>query len=353
MARHGGLRLTRVGWWFLIFAAIVAISASNTGNNGLYLVLAVMGGALVVSWIMARFNLSGLEASLEPPSEAFANHPVHLRLELRNTSRWAGRWWLLAGVAPGDLEGPAFEKSAKPSRQRGSQVLVSRLAPGAAEHGFLELFVRRRGRRRLRAIHAFSLFPLGFFRGGTRCPVETEFLVYPEIFDASPLRHEEKGKAGDEPTRRIGWGHELFSLRPYRHGDDPRAIHWKQSARVGELIFTEHETEENRRLAIIFDNAVGELTGDGRRRFERLVSEAATAAIDFLDEGYEVELLTRGEYLPFGGGSRQRRRILEVLALVEPVPKVPKTLEPPQPRAAALRLGLHFQEELHREAAAP
>src|SRR5581483_578512 len=92
-------------------------------------------------------------------------------------------------------------------------------------------------------------------------------------------------------------------------GDDPRRIHWKQTARTGSMIFTEREAEEGRRLSIVFDNAVGELaTPESRARFERLVSEAATAAVDYLGRGFEVELRTRDERLAFASGGPSSRR---------------------------------------------
>ncbi len=53
------------------------------------------------------------------------------------------------------------------------------------------------------------------------------------------------------------------------------------------------------------------------------MSEAATAAVDHLARGYEVELVTRDQALPFAGGARQRLAVLEALALVEPRPPAP------------------------------
>ncbi len=205
----------------------------------------------------------------------------------------------------------------------------------------LEVLVRRRGRHVVSRARVTSLFPLGFFRKGRRCPVAAELLVYPEIFSASAAWPAQAGKTGDEPSRRAGWGYDLFGLRSFRHGDDPRSIHWKQSARLGSLVWKEHEAEENRRLLIVFDNAVGELPSDAeRQRFERLVSEAATAALDHLANGFEVALVTRGTSISYAAGARQRRKILEALALVEAVPEAARPLRAPEPDLPHLRLAM-------------
>jgi len=150
-----------------------------------------------------------------------------------------------------------------------------------------------------------------------------------------------RGGAGNEASPRRGWGHELAGLRPFRTGDDPRAIHWKQTARTGAFVFKESASEESRRLAIIFDNAAGTLEDAAERvRFERLVSEGATAAVDALGRGWEVELVTRQVTVPFAGGRQQRRKILETLALVEPVADTSAMLTPSTPGVRQLRLAM-------------
>jgi uncharacterized protein (DUF58 family) len=129
-------------------------------------------------------------------------------------------------------------------------------------------------------------------------------------------------------------------LRRFRPGDDPRAIHWKQTARTGQLIYMERQADESRRLSILFDNGVGELAGEEQQaRFERLVSEAATAAVDYLARRYYVELVARDFALPFGAGERHRRAVLEALALIEPAARRAEPLAGSAPAVPQLRLG--------------
>ncbi|HEX9735067.1 MAG TPA: DUF58 domain-containing protein [Thermoanaerobaculia bacterium] len=304
----GPLRLTKVGLWFLAFALVVAAAAANTGNNGLFLVLSAMVGTLLVSGVLAGRNVRGLEVALAARGEVFANRPARLDLEIRSRG-WLPRWLLLSTVDPDEVEAPGADPVP-------AAYLVPYLEPGRTVCGQLELMPRRRGRRRIRRVHVSSLFPLGFFRKGRRYSAELEILVYPEVLAPSPQVPEQLGQAGERAVRRAGWGHDLFGLRRFRHGDDPRGIHWKQSARTGDLVYKQREAEENRRLLIVLDNAAGFGSREDQA-FERLVSEAATAALDFLEQGYEVGLATREGALPFAAGPRQRRAILETLALIE------------------------------------
>ncbi len=319
-----GIRITQVGLWYVLLALITAVAATNTGNNALYLVLALMLGALVVSGVASRTNVRGLAVEVMPPHEVFANRPFSVDLKLQNTSPLLGRWLLL--VSLGRQEQP---------------LLVPYLPRRGRSRGQVEMLVKTRGPYRFGHAHVASVFPFGFFRKGLRFKTGVEVLVYPELFPAAAPRHESSSPIGNQTIRRAGWGHDLHALRLFRRGDDPRGIHWKQTARTGQLVYLEREAERSRRLAVVFDNAVGELPDEAaRQRFERLVSEAATAAVDALARGYEVQLVMRDRTLPFAAGPRQRVAVLEALALVGAVPRRPEPLVVADPRVPVLRVAM-------------
>jgi uncharacterized protein (DUF58 family) len=215
------------------------------------------------------------------------------------------------------------------------------LAKGERRQGALELTVNRRGRLRIGYLHLSSIYPLGLFRKGMRYRVDLEMLVYPQLLSADEYRIQGGGPVGEHPSRKPGSGHELLTLRAFREGDDRRHIHWKQSARTGDLIFMEKEAEKGQRVSVLFDNGVGSLAdGQEAMRFERLVSEAATAAHHFLEKGYEVELITRGGVIGFSRGQGHRRRILEALALIAPTVAESLPLVGSDPEAQGLMFAL-------------
>lgn len=321
-----GIRITTVGLWYVLLTVLVAIAATNTGNNALYMVLALMFSVLILSGLVSRENVRGLEAALDSPGEVFANRPFALGFTLRSRALVFPRWFLLFTLS----------RSAQP-------LLIPYLPRRGKSVGQLEILVTTRGFHRFPFVHVSSLFPFGFFRKGVRYRVDFEVLVFPELFPAGGTRLEETEQVGDDAGRRGGWGHDLHALRSFRRGDDPRGIHWKQTARTGQLIFTERATERSRRLAILFDNAVGELKDPAEQsRFERLVSEAATIAVDHLGRGYEIELVTRDRTLGFAGGPRQRLAVLETLALIQPRAREGEPLVSSDSRAPLLRVHLEL-----------
>lgn len=319
-----GIRITKVGLWYILLAVLVAIPAANTGNNGLYMVEASLLGLLVVSGVASRQNLRRLEVELSRPEEVYAHQAFNLGYAIRNGGRlWGRRFLVIAGIGAG-----------KP-------VLIPHLPRGASRRGILELIANRRGVLRIPYLHLSSIYPLGLFRKGMRHRVGVELLVFPRLLDAEEYRIPAGGPVGEQPSRRPGTGHELLSLRGFRPGDDRRGIHWKQTARTGELVYMEREAERGARLSILFDNATGELAdAAAKERFERLVSEAATAAHHFLENGHEVELITRGQVVGFGCGPGHRRRILETLALVAPTDDNRLPLAGTDPGTSCLRYSL-------------
>jgi uncharacterized protein (DUF58 family) len=330
-----GIRITTVGLWFVLLTFLVAIAATNTGNNSLYTVLALMFAVLIVSGVLSRENVRKLEVELAQPGEVFANRLFALGFTLRSRSRLTPRWFLLFTVS----------KTAQP-------LLVPYLPRRGKSVGRIEMMVSARGLHRFPYAHVSSLFPFGFFRKGVRYPVDLEVLVFPEIFAAAASELAEVDQLGEDASRRAGMGHGLFALRQYRHGDDPRGIHWKQTARTGSMIYMERESERSRRLSILFDNGVGALAdAASQQRFERLVSEAATAALDHLARGFEVELVTRDHNLGFSGGPRQRLAILEALALLAARPRRAEPLQSSDPRAPQMRV--HMEPPVGAQTAVP
>src|SRR6266581_7088496 len=78
------IRITNFGLGYILMCLVVAIGATNTGNNGLYVVLAGMLAAMVVSGVLSRRNVRGVACTIEPIGEVVAARPALLRLTFEN-----------------------------------------------------------------------------------------------------------------------------------------------------------------------------------------------------------------------------------------------------------------------------
>ena len=123
---------------------------------------------------------------------------------------------------------------------------------------------------------------------------------------------------GDRVQRR-GWQHEsaqgdFHGLRPFRLGDSPRLIHWRTSARRGELLIREFEDVPGEDLLVVVDPACPP-GGD----FEAVISLAAALVHAWCRQRGDRLVFALGDRILDGPtGPEHARAILEELAVATP-----------------------------------
>ncbi|MFF2776300.1 DUF58 domain-containing protein [Streptomyces sp. NPDC058052] len=81
--------------------------------------------------------------------------------------------------------------------------------------------------------------------------------------------------------------------RAYRHGDDLRRVHWRSTARYGELMVRREEQPQRSHCTVLLDTRRAGYQGSGPdSAFEWAVSGAASVLTHMLERGYAVRLLT-------------------------------------------------------------
>ncbi|MFJ8075911.1 DUF58 domain-containing protein [Streptomyces sp. NPDC096176] len=81
--------------------------------------------------------------------------------------------------------------------------------------------------------------------------------------------------------------------RAYRYGDDLRRVHWRSTARYGELMVRREEQPQRARCTVLLDTRRLAYQGAGPdSAFEWAVSGAASALTHLLERGFAVRLLT-------------------------------------------------------------
>src|SRR3989440_9444833 len=80
--------VTRVGIVYVVIVLLIGIAALNTGNNLLYIVVAAMLAAIVVSGVASALVLRELELDIRLPEHVFAGRSMSARILLRNPRKW-------------------------------------------------------------------------------------------------------------------------------------------------------------------------------------------------------------------------------------------------------------------------
>lgn len=290
---------TREGWCCLGGATLVGIAAVSSGNNLLYLLVSLLLALIVVSGVFSERSLHGLRLTLTAPADVHAGQPTVLALTVFNSKRWMASHSLRVATLPAV----------------GAAALVIPLLRAGGERVVTwEVTLPRRGRHRLPAVRATTRFPFGLFEKAAPPVPGAEVIVFPALVLLSLEARRALDGDGEQTARRLGQGHELYALREYVPGDDPRLVHWRSSAKAGTLVVRDLEAPTQLDTRIVL---VGSGVRDAERR-ERGLSETASLAVELLAAGAAVELTGPGVLVPVGTGAAQTRRILTTLALFDP-----------------------------------
>ena len=332
--------VTRVGIIYVVLVLLIGVAALNTGNNLLYIVVAAMLAAILVSGIASAAVLRDLELDIHLPDHVFAGRATMGRIVVRNERRFLpsfsvhvvsakqSRNGSRPRSAPGSL-GAALLRHAKQwvprrdHRRQGNARPLPGIFEGSAYFPYipaggelradLELRFDRRGTYRQESFGLATRFPFAFLTKTRRVPLAREIIVYPRIaptddfFEVLPIIR------GEFETFARGRGYDLYRIREYMPEDSARHVDWKATAKSGSLKVREFSREDERKLRIVFDNPPS-----GRIRekdYEDAVELAASLGWHFSNENTEISFVAQGY-----GGEPDIYRFLAYLARVEPGP---------------------------------
>ena len=309
--------VTRVGITYVVAVLIVGIAALNTGNNLLYMIVAAMLGAILVSGFASAMVLRGLQLDVRLPEHVFAGQAQKGRIVLRNSRRWVPSLSIQVIAAKPKTGKRALWRRKNARKQDLAPVLFEGavyfplIPPGKEVSAEIELLFATRGRYQQENFLLATRFPFAFLTKTRRIPLQREIVVYPavevadEALEALPLI------SGEFETFQRGRGDDLYRIREYVPEDSARHVDWKATARTGSLKVREFSREDEYKLRIILDNpSPGALASQS---YERAVTVAASLAWHFANQNAEVSFATQES-----GVSNDVYDFLQRLALIGP-----------------------------------
>jgi uncharacterized protein (DUF58 family) len=203
-------------------------------------------------------------------------------------------------------------------------------------HEQLEYTVRpeMRGRHQLGPMQVRLREPFGMVEMRQDVPGTSHLLVTPRVVPLAEIRLGGGWFAsGDDHPRSFTVGNVAdVVVREYRRGDDLRRVHWRSTARMGELMVRNEEQLWQARATVVLDNRAVAHRGTGPgSSLESAVSAAASVAVHLSGLGYRVRLIT-------GSGIteawHERGRPLDPFPLLEELATLEATAEPWLPELA-------------------
>jgi len=293
----------------LLVAVVLVVAAFSTGLLFLfyllYLAILVIGG----SYVLVRLGLTDLEAGYAVSAlHGHVGDRMRVTYTLRNGSRLPKLWLEIHNptTLPGGLPGRAITLGGRSER---SWLIRAPLS--------------RRGHFRIEPLHIRTGDPFGFFEASATVGQGVSVVVYPRIEPLPRWRLPAAALEGSHasPVRTLQTTPMATTVRPYAPGDAMNRIHWKTTARHGEIQVKEFDLEQTADAWIILDLQRGIQTGRGEEStVEAAVRAAASIADRALQENRAVGMTVnagRTAYLPPDRGGRQHLKIMQLLAAVE------------------------------------
>lgn len=311
--------VTKTGALYAVVVLVIGIAALNTGNNLLYVIVAVMLAAIAVSGIASAVCLRRLELELKVPEHIFAGIDVPTTICVGNPRTWVPafsvsavpiekksvrkHWQLVPTKFPiPPWRSPDRQWLQLPDRKL-RRVVVNNSSGVFHEAAYfpfipagsqLRAEVRLKFPRRGRYQEKFSLstrFPFAFLSKTRRVALARDVLIYPELTSYEEIIELLPALSGKREAYQRGLGSDLYRIREYLPEDSTRHVDWKATAKSGALKVREFAREDERRLRIVFDNpAPGEIPAAS---YERMISMAATVAWRLAQQGVLLSFVSQ------------------------------------------------------------
>jgi uncharacterized protein (DUF58 family) len=256
---------------------------------------------VVLAWLWTRLANRPLQLRRHLPSgERVEGDDVKVRLELLGERRLMPARWVVC-------------------ERIGS--LGERATPLAA-HGRASYMLRglRRGRYSFEDSRAEIEDPFGLERVEQELSAPGALLVYPRLVDLDRLFSESGVRSHD--GRRLllqrPAGFDLHSVREHEQGESLRKVHWRSTAKRGQLMVKELEDSPRDEVAVVLDGDPAAVVGES---FDVQVRAAGSILLAHSRRGRRAVLVinsSRRELQRVHSGESDWRQALDLLAAAEP-----------------------------------
>ncbi|MFB6790990.1 DUF58 domain-containing protein [Streptomyces olivaceus] len=294
----GGVRtalagLTTRGRSFLAAGVAAAVCAYVLGQSDLLrvgLLLGVLPLVCAAVLYRTRYRVAGSRRLSPGRVSAGSEARVHLRVD--NVSRLPTGLLMLQDRVPYVL-GPR------------PRFVLDRVEPGGRREVSYRVRSDVRGRYPLGPLQLRLTDPFGLCELTRSFSAHDTLTVIPRVEPLPPVRLSGEAKGyGEGRQRSLALaGDDDVIPRGYRYGDDLRRVHWRSTARYGELMVRREEQPQRARCTVLLDTRVVAYEGAGPdSAFEWAVSGSASVLVHMLERGFSVRLLTgTGDSVPGEG----------------------------------------------------
>ena len=298
--------LTRRGWSLAGAALGLAVAGRLLGTVELWVLTTGIALLLVTSTVWARTRRYDLVARRTiRPARLYVGGDGRVDLTLANRSDRATPLLTVTDV---------FDDG-----HRAARFALPSLPPGETAKAAYRLPTNRRGRFRIGPLAVSASDPFGLARRTWTLTTLGDVLVCPRVHDIiAPRQAGGRVVASVETVHaraQAADGEDFLTLREYEVGDDLRRVHWRSTARVGDLMIRQDEAQWRARAVVLLDTRPDAHDG---RSFETAV-EATASVVDRLTRmRRRVEVIASNGQSLGAPTARSGWAVMDRLATIEP-----------------------------------
>ncbi len=244
----------------------------------------MMVGPFLFNWRFVQLSLRNVALLRSLPQRICAGDELTVAVTAENRRSRLTSWTIMVEDRLLRVGDPEHDRACS------VRLILPRVAAGQTCSGQYRTLLTRRGRYWFGPMQMSTRFPLGLVRSSIVVDREASLLVYPkpgrltqrwtQIANSRLVGSQSEGR-----HQGVMEG-DYFGLREWRTGDSRRWIHWRTSARLGELAVRQFEQQRNRDLTLVLDLWQPDSSTDEERATTELaVCFMATAVTDICRRG--------------------------------------------------------------------
>jgi len=302
--------MTTRGTSFLAGGVAATLAGFVLGERGLFCVgIALLALPLLAAAAARRGQYRlGTSRMISPPRVP-AGHTATVTLRLENVSRMATGLMMAEDTVPYALG----------SRPR---YVLDKIERGGIRDLTYQLRSDLRGKWEIGPLQLRVADSFGLVELNRSLTARTPFVVTPRVVPLSRTVISRSWAGEGEGRARLAStaGEDDVIPRPYRDGDELRRVHWRSTARYGELMVRREEQRWRNKATVFLDGRAIAHQGAGTTSsFETAVSAAASLGVHIVQEDLTGQLITDSDVIRSGPFFEDR--LLDALAVIRPSPK--------------------------------
>jgi uncharacterized protein (DUF58 family) len=270
-----------------------------------------IGGVLIILPVLSvlaasrtRYRISWVRAIT--PARVPAGHTASVSIQLNNVSRLPTGLLLAEDNVPYSIG----------SRPR---FILDRIEPGGSRRLSYPIQPDHRGKFTIGPLNVRVADAFGLAKVGSTAAPPSTLVVTPAVtaLPHTSLAGSWLGEGDARASTAAAAGEDDLVPRAYRDGDQLRRVHWRSTARYGELMVRREEQRWRNRAMLFLDTRLGGHGGRGpASSFEYAVSAAASIGVHLAREEMDIEFVTDAGQVTAPGSFEDV--LLDTLAVIRP-----------------------------------